>query len=142
VEKKILLGWKSTKRGPTIPAGQILGAGKVVPGIAQVVAIIGDPELASSFLSQDWPFADKVVRPLDKLKAGKVEEVISAAPSFGTASRDGESLPARARPMDTDVYAIFDRGIGKLASKDAGLLSHHPDLPAVLSTYEIGLLTN
>lgn len=85
VEKKILLGWKSTKRGLTIPAGQILGPGKVVPGMAQVVKIIGDPELAWAFLSQEWPFADKAVRPLDKLNAGDVEDVVSAAPSFGTA---------------------------------------------------------
>lgn len=85
VEKGILLGWKSTKRGLTIPAEQILGPGKVIPGIARVVEIVGDPELAWAFLSQEWPFADKVARPLDKLRAGKVEEVISAAPSFGTA---------------------------------------------------------
>lgn len=85
VEKKILLGWKSTKRGLTIPAEQILGPGKVVPGMAQVVEIIGDPELAWAFLSQEWPFADKAERPLQKLKAGNVEEVVSAAPTFGTA---------------------------------------------------------
>lgn len=85
VEKKILLGWKSTKRGLTIPAQQSFGPGKVVPGIARVVDIIGDPELAWAFLSQEWPFADKVARPLDKLKADDVEEVVSAAPSFGTA---------------------------------------------------------
>jgi len=84
VEKKMLLGWKSTKRGLTIPAEQILGAGKVVPGVAQVVEIIGDPELAWAFLSEEWPFAHKVARPIDKLKAGEVEDVASAAPSFGT----------------------------------------------------------
>lgn len=85
VEKKILLGWKSTKRGLTIPAEQILGPGKVIPGIAQVVEIIGDSELAWAFLSQEWPFADKATRPIDMLKADKVEEVVTAAPSFGTA---------------------------------------------------------
>jgi excisionase family DNA binding protein len=85
VEKRILLGWKSTRRGVTLPAEQILGPGKVVPGMAQVVEIIGDPELAWAFLSQEWPFADQAVRPIDKLKAGEVEEVVSAAPGFGTA---------------------------------------------------------
>lgn len=84
VERKILLGWKSTKRGLTIPAEQILGSGKVVPGLADVLEIIGDPELAWAFLSQDWPFADRVARPLDKLRAGDVEDVVNAAPSFGT----------------------------------------------------------
>ena len=85
VEKKTLLGWKSTKRGLTIPSEQILGPGKVVPGIAEVLGNIDDPELAWAFLSQEWPFADEVMRPIDKLKANNVEDVVNAAPSFGTA---------------------------------------------------------
>jgi excisionase family DNA binding protein len=85
IEKKILLGWKSTKRGVTIPAEQILGPGKVVPGISEVLAIIDDPELAWEFLSGKWPFAGKMARPIDKLKAGDIDDVSDAAPSFGTA---------------------------------------------------------
>jgi excisionase family DNA binding protein len=85
VGKKTLLGWKSTKRGLTIPAEQILDPGKVVPGIAQVLEIIDDPELAWAFLSEEWPFSDKAVRPIHKLKTGGIEEVVNAAPSFGTA---------------------------------------------------------
>jgi excisionase family DNA binding protein len=85
VQKRTLLGWKSTKRGLTIPAEQILGPGKVVPGIAQVLEIIGDPELAWAFLSQEWPFSGETARPIDKLKAGEVQETVEAAPSFGTA---------------------------------------------------------
>ena len=85
VEKKILLAWKSTKRGLTIPAEQILGPGKVVPGIARVLEIIDDPELAWAFLTQEWPFADRAVRPLDKLRIGEIEEVVDAAPGFGSA---------------------------------------------------------
>lgn len=85
VGKNTLLGWRSTKRGLTIPTEQILGPGKVVPGIAQVLEIIDDPELAWAFLSEEWPFADNAVRPIEKLKAGDIEEVVNAAPSFGTA---------------------------------------------------------
>lgn len=85
VERKILLAWKSTRRGLIVPREQIVGPGKVVPGIAAVVEVIGDPELAWAFLSQDWPFADGTARPIDRLKAGKVEDVVAAAPSFGTA---------------------------------------------------------
>lgn len=85
VEKKTLLGWKSTKRGLTIPAEQILGRGKVVPGMAQVLEIIDESELAWAFLSEEWPFADDAARPIDMLKAGDVEKVVDAAPSFGTA---------------------------------------------------------
>ena len=85
IEKKILMGWKSTKRGLTIPAEQILGPGKVAPGIEQFLEIIEDPELAWAFLSAEWPFENEVMRPIDKLKTGGVDEVMDAAPSFGTA---------------------------------------------------------
>lgn len=83
IEKKILLGWKSTKRGRTIPAKQILGPGNVVAGIPEILEIIEDPELAWAFLSEEWPFANDMARPIDKLKAGEVEEVVDAAPGFG-----------------------------------------------------------
>lgn len=83
VEKKILLGWKATKRGLTIPTEQILGPGKVVRGIFEVLEIIEEPELTWAFLSEEWPFANDMARPIDKLKAGEIEEVVNAAPSFG-----------------------------------------------------------
>ena len=83
VAKKMLLAWKSTKRGLTIPAAQILAPGKVVPGIDKILEIIEDPELAWAFLSQEWPFSGEAVAPLKKLTAGQVEEVLAAAPSFG-----------------------------------------------------------
>ena len=83
VEKKKLLAWKATKRGYSIPVAQILGPGKVVPGLVHVLEIIDDTELAWAFLTQDWPFADDVARPLDKLARGEVEDVVRAAPGFG-----------------------------------------------------------
>ena len=46
VAKKVLLAWRSTKRGLSIPAAQILGPSRVVPGLAEVVESVGDPELA------------------------------------------------------------------------------------------------
>ena len=45
--------------------------------------VIDDPELAWAFLTQDWPFADDMARPLDKLVRGEVEDVLRAAPGFG-----------------------------------------------------------
>lgn len=84
VERKTLLAWKSTKRGLIIPAAQILAPGKVVPGLAQVMEIIEDPELAWTFLAQEWPFAEETATPLEKLAAGQIEEVLAAAPGFGT----------------------------------------------------------
>ena len=81
--RKKLLAWRSTKRGLTIPVEQILGPGKVVPGVPKVLEVIDDPELAWAFLTQDWPFADDMARPLDKLVRGEVEDVLRAAPGFG-----------------------------------------------------------
>ena len=81
--KTTLIAWKSTKRGLSIPADQILGSGKVVAGLPDVVEAIGDPELAWTFLTQEWPFEDVVTTPLRLLKAGRLDEVLDAAPGFG-----------------------------------------------------------
>ena len=40
VERRKLLAWKPTKRGYRIPVAQILGPGKVVPGLARVLDVI------------------------------------------------------------------------------------------------------
>ena len=84
VDRKTLVAWRSTKRGLSIPAAQILGAGKVVAGLADVVEAIGDPELAWAFLSQEWPFDDTLTAPLTLLKAGRLDDVLGAAAGFGT----------------------------------------------------------
>jgi len=78
-----LIAWKTTKRGLRIPAGQILGAGRVVPGLKDVVDAIGDSELAWAFLTQEWAFAETVALPLELLKDGRIDEVLDAAPGFG-----------------------------------------------------------
>jgi excisionase family DNA binding protein len=83
VDRKTLVAWRSTKRGLSIPAAQILGAGKVVAGLADVVDAIGDPELAWAFLSQEWPFDDTAAAPLTLLKAGRIDDVLGAAAGFG-----------------------------------------------------------
>ena len=82
--KGTLLAWKTTRRGLSIPAAQILGPGRVVPGLADVVGVIGDPELAWAFLSRDWPFEDAIAPPLELLVAGRVGDVLDAAPGFGS----------------------------------------------------------
>ena len=82
-KRNTLLAWSSTKRGLRIPAAQILGPGRVVPGLADIVDIVGDSELAWAFLTQEWPFEDVAALPLELLKAGRTEEVVRAAPGFG-----------------------------------------------------------
>ncbi len=82
-DRNTLIAWRSTKRGLNIPAEQIVGPGRVVPGLADVVEVVGDPELAWAFLSQEWPFAETTARPLERLNAGRLDEVLSAAAGFG-----------------------------------------------------------
>ena len=84
VDRKTLVAWRSTKRGLSIPAAQILGAGKVVAGLADVVETIGDPELTWAFLRQEWTFDDTAAAPLTLLKAGRLDDVLGAAAGFGT----------------------------------------------------------
>ena len=45
--------------------------------------VVGEPELAWAFLSQEWPFGDGVARPTERLQSGGLEEVLSAAAGFG-----------------------------------------------------------
>src|SRR5258708_5336375 len=84
IESKRLLAWRATRRGVLIPAEQILGAGEVVPGIAQVLAVIPEGEAAWDFLDEESAFLDpdKPMRPIDVLRQGKVDAVVAAAHSF------------------------------------------------------------
>jgi excisionase family DNA binding protein len=84
IESKRLLAWRATRRGVLIPAEQILGAGEVVPGIAEVLAVIPDPEAAWDFLSEESEFVDseKPLRPIEALRDGRVDAVVGAANSF------------------------------------------------------------
>ena len=81
--RNTLIAWRSTKRRLNIPAGQIVGPGRVTDGLAEVVDIVGEPELAWAFLSQEWPFDDGVARPIERLRSGGLDEVLSAAAGFG-----------------------------------------------------------
>jgi excisionase family DNA binding protein len=84
IESKRLLAWRATRRGVLIPSEQIMGAGEVVPGIVQVLAVIGEPEAAWDFLNEESAFLDPEgsMRPIDALRQGKVEAVVAAAHSF------------------------------------------------------------
>jgi excisionase family DNA binding protein len=84
IESKRLLAWRATRRGVLIPTEQIVGAGEVVPGISQVLAVIPEPEAAWDFLSEESAFVDpeRSVRPIDALREGKVDAVVAASHSF------------------------------------------------------------
>ena len=53
---------------------------------------------------------------------------------------DVEGMAYGSRLTGEDVYAVFDRGMGKLVVTATGMLMDHPELPNVLEQHEIGLL--
>jgi excisionase family DNA binding protein len=84
IESKRLLAWRATRRGVLIPKEQIVAAGEVVPGIAEVLAVIPDPEAAWDFLNEESAFVDeeRSVRPIEALRGGRLGAVVAAASSF------------------------------------------------------------
>ena len=53
---------------------------------------------------------------------------------------DIEGLVHVSRLTGKDVYAMFDRGLGKFFAAEMGSLLDHPDLPDVLDRHGIGLV--
>jgi hypothetical protein len=80
-----LLGWRLTRQGTLIPAEQILGPGELVAGIDTVLEILPEPRAAWRFLKEESPFFDTPQRPIDALKAGKIDDVVEAARISGEA---------------------------------------------------------
>ena len=68
----------------------------------------------------------------------------TAGRSFGKAIHTGypdvDGFLYASRLTGADVYAVFDRGIGKLRLMDSGILPHHPELPKILQRYDIRLV--
>lgn len=85
IDAKRLLGWRLTQQGTMIPAEQILGPGEVVAGIDRVLDLIPGPRAAWRFLSEESPFFDEPQRPIDVLRAGKIDAAVSAARASGEA---------------------------------------------------------
>lgn len=82
----ILLAWQQTDSRLYIPSEQILGPHEVVPGLPELRAVIPDPRLLWSFLSNRQPFSDELARPIDLLRQGRVDDVVGAAKAFGLSS--------------------------------------------------------
>jgi excisionase family DNA binding protein len=85
IDSHRLLGWRLTRQGTLIPAELILGRGEVVPGINRVLEVLPEPRSAWRFLKEESPFFDTPTRPLDALKAGRVDDVVVAARTSGEA---------------------------------------------------------
>ena len=83
IDRKRLLAWRSKPHGLTIPSAQILGPRWVVPGLGDIIDIVGNAEQPWGFLTREWEFDDGAAPPLDLLKTGRSDEVIDAAAKFG-----------------------------------------------------------
>ena len=68
----------------------------------------------------------------------------AAGRAFGqtihTDHTDIDGLVYSSRLTSEDVYAIYDRGVGKLRAGDVEALEEHTNLPGVLERHAIGLL--
>ena len=53
---------------------------------------------------------------------------------------DIDGLIYVSRLTGEDIFAVFDRGVGKLEATELGMLVDHPDLPDVLARHGIGLV--
>lgn len=53
---------------------------------------------------------------------------------------DVDGLVYASRLTGEDVYAVYDRSVGKLQAGEVGRLEEHVDLPGVLARHGIGLL--
>jgi hypothetical protein len=60
-----------------------VGPGEFVPSIERVLHLIPERRAAWRFLDQPPQHFDVPQRPIDALKAGKIEEVITAARASG-----------------------------------------------------------
>ena len=83
IEHGRLIAWRLTRQGTQIPAEQIVGAGELIAGIDRVLQVIPEPRAAWRFLDEESQHFDVPQRPIDALKAGRLNEVITAAQASG-----------------------------------------------------------
>lgn len=85
IKAKRLIAFRATETAMGIPAEQIVGPKKIVPGIDRVLEVIPQPSLAWEFLTEEVPNIDPagLIRPIDALQAGKVDAVVAAAEGWG-----------------------------------------------------------
>jgi hypothetical protein len=85
IEEKRLLAWRDVK-GLRIPAEQIIGSHRIVPGIERVLELMPSARSAWDFLRFESPFfPSEPQRPLDALKTGQIDDVMGAIRAYGEA---------------------------------------------------------
>ena len=77
--------------------------------------------------------------PTDTVKARNQTAGRAFAKAVYADHPDVDGFLYESRLTGADIYAVFDRGIGKLQAMDSGMLEEHPELLNVLKRYGIGL---
>jgi excisionase family DNA binding protein len=109
IEAKRLLAWRATRRGVLVPAEQIMGPGKVVPGIDRVLAIISDPEAAWDFVTQQSPYVSRDALQRPRCAEGRGARACHCCGSF---------LPRRIYVIDRHSLSGKE-GVGIVCDKPA-----------------------
>ena len=58
------------------------------------------------FLTQEMPFAGEVIRPIDRLKQGEIDEVVGAAAGWGQLRRDSSLISSRSGRGRTNLVSL------------------------------------
>ena len=77
--------------------------------------------------------------PTDTVKARNQTAGRAFAKAVYAGHPDIDGFLYESRLNGADIYAVFDRGIGKLHATDSGMLEDHPELLNVLERYGIDL---
>lgn len=104
------------------------------------VRIASRPGLALVLLDLRGDGCTRIGAPTDAVHARNH----SAGRAFGKAIHAGhpdiDGILYGSRLTGADVYAVFDRGIGKLRTAETGTLADHPELPDVLAEHAVRLV--
>ena len=82
----------------------------------------------------------RVGAPTDAVNAGNQAAGRAFASAVQAEHADVEGLLCASRLNGEDVFAVFNRGLGKLEVAETGMLMDRPDLADVLERHGIGLV--
>ena len=83
----------------------------------------------------------RIGAPTDTVNARNHSAGRAFARDIHAGQADVDGIVYASRLTGEDVYAVFGRSTGKLVSVGTGLLEDHPELPAILERYGIGLVS-
>ena len=104
------------------------------------VRVAARPGTALTLLHIRADECTRIGAPTDAVHARSHAAGRTLARTIHTEHGDVEGLLSVSRLTGEDVYAVFDRGVGKLDSVETGALAGHPKSPEVLERHQIGLV--